>query len=48
MTLFAEIKVEHVQIKVIFLSKVISKKKVHAVPFVGDLFLMQFIGIYLN
>lgn len=48
MRLFAEIKVEHVQIKVILLNKVIPKKKVHAVPFVEDLFLMQLIGIYLN
>lgn len=48
MTLLAEIKVEHVQIKVIFLIKRIPKKKVHAVPFIEDLFLMQLIDIYLN
>lgn len=48
MTLFVEIKVERVEIVVIFLSKVIPKKKVHAVPFIEFFFLMQLIGIYLN
>lgn len=48
MTLLAEIKMENVQIEVIFLSKVLPKKKVHAAPFIEDLFLMQLIGIYLN
>lgn len=48
MTLFAEIKMEHVEIVVIFLSKVIPKKKVYAVPFIYNLVLMQLIGIYLN
>lgn len=48
MTLFAEIKAEHVEIAVIFLSKVIPKKKVHAVPFIENSFLMHLIGICLN
>jgi len=48
MTLFGEIKVECMQIKAIFLNKEIPKEKVHAVPFIEDVFFMQLTDIYLN